>query len=85
SPNVYFYRDHYGVEVDFVIPVADRLKLIECKWSETPGIPKGFEQLQTLTGAHGIASKTVVVPTRGHRTLGDMSIEDPVDLTTLEH
>ncbi|MCG8557578.1 MAG: ATP-binding protein, partial [Proteobacteria bacterium] len=46
SPNVYFYRDHYGVEVDFVIPVADRLKLIECKWSETPGIPKGFEQLQ---------------------------------------
>lgn len=36
QPNIYFYRDHHGHEVDFVIPVGEKLKLIECKWSDRP-------------------------------------------------
>lgn len=37
SAKVYFWRDVQGVEVDFVIESAGRLRLVECKWaSEIP-------------------------------------------------
>src|SRR5262249_20631082 len=30
-PSIFYFRDHSGNEVDFVIPVGDRLKMIEAK------------------------------------------------------
>jgi len=46
---VYFYRDHQGNEVDFVIPVGEKLHLYECKWAETPDPrPRGFVELRTI-------------------------------------
>jgi uncharacterized protein len=33
---VYFFRDSYGTEVDFLIEHNGRLRLIEAKWSEQP-------------------------------------------------
>ena len=51
SPAIYYYRDHYGHEVDFVISVGEKLKLFECKWSETPSYRvKGFEEISKLIG-----------------------------------
>ena len=65
---IYFYRDHHGREVDFLIPSAGRFALIECKWSESPR-PKqrGFLELESLVGADRIVSKTIVTPDRGFR------------------
>ncbi len=46
APNVFFFRDHHGHEVDFVVPVGNRLKLFECKW--TPKVPRN--QIPGLRG-----------------------------------
>ena len=44
---IYFYRDHHGHEVDFLIPSAGRFELIECKWAESPGpTQRGFAELE---------------------------------------
>ena len=59
-PNIYFYRDQWGREVDFVIPVGEKLKLYECKWSENPDTRIiGFKELETLIGKKNILSKNL--------------------------
>jgi predicted AAA+ superfamily ATPase len=65
---IYFYRDHHGREVDFLIPSAGRFALIESKWAESPGSrQRGFSELESLVGADRIVSKTIVTPDRGSR------------------
>jgi uncharacterized protein len=34
---VYFYRDAHGLELDFILEQIAGLRLVEAKWSETPG------------------------------------------------
>lgn len=69
-PDIYFYRDHQGREVDFVIPSAGRLALIECKWTESPGpSPRGFDEIESLIGAERILSRTIITPLRHARPL----------------
>ncbi|MFH1812173.1 MAG: ATP-binding protein [Pseudomonadota bacterium] len=69
---LYFFRDHYGHEVDFVLPRGGRLELIECKWSETPRPEhRGFDELRRLAGDDNIISRTFVTPRRGQRSLGN--------------
>jgi len=83
-PDLYFWRDHFGHEVDFVIPVGENLKLYECKWGETsPERVKGFEEIERLQGHH-ILSKAVISSTRGHRkTKMNFFIDDAVELKML--
>jgi predicted AAA+ superfamily ATPase len=73
TPNVYFYRDHYGHEVDFVIPIAEKLKLFECKWTERPDLAKieqsSFGEIEKLVGPSRIISKTIITPIRGSTAL----------------
>ena len=58
---VYFYRDHAGHEVDFVVPEGEGLHLIECKWNEQPDLRQsGFAELEKLLGPAGILSKTII-------------------------
>lgn len=38
---VYFYRDHDGAEVDFIVTKDRHLDLIECKWTELPSDREG--------------------------------------------
>ncbi len=65
TPNLYYYRDHYGHEIDFIIPVGEKLKLIECKWSEKPELPhKGFLEIEKLIGKENILTRTIVTPNR---------------------
>ncbi|MCD4751199.1 MAG: ATP-binding protein [Thermoanaerobaculales bacterium] len=84
-PNIYFYRDHQGREVDFLIPSAGRFSLIECKWSETPaGRQRGFAELESLVGPDRILSKTVVSSLRGHRRLPNgVNVSDSIALEFL--
>lgn len=82
---LYFYRDRYGVEVDFVLPVGERLHLVECKWSERPSTHvRGFAELRSIAGETAIASSTIVTSARGLRQAGDdVQIADSVDLAFL--
>ena len=79
---VYFYRDHHGREVDFLIPRAGRFALIECKWAESPGSThRGFSELESLVGAARIISQTIVTPERGSRRASErVTIADSVAL-----
>ena len=60
KPNLFFYRDHSGLEIDFVRPVGEKLHLYECKWSEQPDIKlKAFDEIQRLIGKKNILSKNI--------------------------
>lgn len=65
APRVHFYREHGGVEVDFVVPEAERLHLIEAKVEERAALPKSFEKLATTLGPDTIASRSLVTMRRG--------------------
>jgi predicted AAA+ superfamily ATPase len=82
---IYFYRDHHGHEVDFLIPTAGRFELIECKWAESPGpTQRGFAELETLVDRDRIISQTIVTPDRGSRRASEtVMIADSVSLSFL--
>jgi hypothetical protein len=72
---IYFYRDHAGHEVDFVVPEGEALHLIECKWSEQPDLRQpGFAELEKLLGPEGILSKTIVNQGRTKRTFRSQGV-----------
>jgi predicted AAA+ superfamily ATPase len=78
--DLYFYRDHHGVEVDFVIPVGDKLRLIECKWSDSPDTTtRGFKEIEALVGSANVLDRSVVTPRRGRRVAGGVSVVDAVE------
>lgn len=84
---LYFCRDHHGHEVDFVIPVGERLRLFECKWGETPAAnAKGFGDIEKLFGKKNIVSRTSITPHRGPRELESSGVllDDSVELRSLE-
>jgi predicted AAA+ superfamily ATPase len=82
---IYFYRDHHGREVDFLIPMAGRFALIECKWAESPGSShRGFTELESLVGADRIISQTIITPERGTRRASErVTIADSIGLDFL--
>ncbi len=79
---MYFYRDHHGREVDFLLPAAGRFELIECKWAESPGsTQRGFLELESLVGPDRIISQTIVTPDPGSRRASEkVTIADSVGL-----
>lgn len=82
---IYFYRDHHGREVDFLIPSAGRFALIECKWAESPKpAQRGFLEIESLVGSDRIISQTIVTPERGTRRVSDkVTVADSIDLDFL--
>ena len=83
---LYFYRDRHGTEVDFLLPVGDRLHLVECKVSDTPPAqPRGFAALRALAGDAAIVATTIVTPALGMRqAAGGVTVGDSVELGFLE-
>jgi predicted AAA+ superfamily ATPase len=80
KPEVYFYRDHYGNEVDFVIPGGEKVSLYEYKWSENPSLDvKAFHVISNLIGEEKITLKSIITPVRGSRTIQGITVEDCVD------
>ena len=79
---IYFYRDHHGHEVDFLIPAAGRFALIECKWAESPcAIQRGFSEIEALVGPDRVVSRTIVTPDRGTRRASEtVTIADSVSI-----
>ncbi len=84
KPSIYFFRDHHGHEIDFVVSEGNRLKLYECKWSENPSsnIP-GFIMAEKSVTKDRIICKSIITPMRGYRKKDGIIIEDCVDLKSL--
>ncbi len=58
--NLFFYRDQWGLEVDFVQPIGEKLKLYECKWASQPKTSlKSFAKIESLIGKKRIISKNI--------------------------
>ncbi|HPI13406.1 MAG: ATP-binding protein [Spirochaetota bacterium] len=84
-PAIYYFRDHHGHEVDFIVPVGGRLKLYECKWSEDPSadVPS-FAVIEKAVGAKNIISRSIITPGRNPRRKGAVLIEDSVEIPSLK-
>ncbi|MBI4410967.1 MAG: ATP-binding protein [Deltaproteobacteria bacterium] len=82
QPPLYFYRDHYGHEVDFMIPVGNAFRLIECKWSENPSLEvRGFQEILKIVGPERVLSQSIVNQIPGTRkTQAGITVEDSVHL-----
>ena len=84
-PAIYFFRDHHGHEVDFIVPIGGRLRLYECKWSEDPSaVVPSFAVIEKAVGSHNILSRSVITPGRNPRKKGSVLIEDSVEIPSLE-
>jgi predicted AAA+ superfamily ATPase len=83
--DAYFYRDHAGHEVDFVIPMGEKLRLIECKWSESPSATQpGLEEVTRVAGKAAVLSRTVISSRRGRRSLANgVMVDDCVVFATV--
>jgi hypothetical protein len=83
---LYFYRDHHGREIDFLIPSGGKYKLIECKWTETAtSKPRSFLEFESLVSVENIHSETIVTHLRGQRRLGNrLLFADSIDLKFLD-
>ena len=80
ATDVYYYRDHHGHEVDFVIPVAEKLRFYECKWSEAPDTRvRGFDEITRLVGEGNVLARTLLTPVRGTRTVRGVTIGDTIE------
>jgi len=86
-PEIYFYRDHHGREVDFLLPRAGRFALVECKWAESPSpAHRGFDELRALVGPERIISQTIVTPDPGQRRISETTkVADSTGLAFLRH
>jgi predicted AAA+ superfamily ATPase len=70
TPNIYFFRDHHGHEVDFVVPVGEKVHLFECKWAESASARQpGFDFLARTMGDENILSKSLANSGRRRRIL----------------
>lgn len=86
KPSIYFYRDHSGHEVDFMIPMGEKFRLFECKWSDSGlSMPKGFLEIEKLVGEKSIISKSIITADRGSHFIAknNLYIEDSIELKTL--
>jgi predicted AAA+ superfamily ATPase len=74
---VHFYRDHAGLELDFVIPEAERLHLVEVKRAEDAPTPNAFARLAAVLGSDRIASATLVNTAAVDFKRGDVQVRGP--------
>ncbi|MDH5670933.1 MAG: ATP-binding protein [Myxococcales bacterium] len=81
---LYFYRDHHGNEIDFVIPEGTRAHLIECKWAQTPTLGRGPATVATAFGEERVLSLSCVTPSRtSTQTASGLQLRNPVDFDWL--
>ena len=58
--NLFFYRDQWGHELDFIQPVGEKFHLYECKWNANPNVNlKIFSEMESLVGKKNILSKNI--------------------------
>ena len=61
SPNLYYFRDNHGNEVDFIQPEGNKVHLYECKWKFQSGfLPKNLKKISEIFGAGSIKSCSII-------------------------
>ncbi|MFV1985191.1 MAG: ATP-binding protein [Thiohalomonadales bacterium] len=61
---IYYFRDKDGLEIDFIIPEGNLLKLYECKWSDESGeLPNNVKKLINVFGQKNIKQITTITTT----------------------
>lgn len=59
--NLYYFRDHHGNEVDFVIPEGNKLNLYECKWKYQSGSqPDNLKKMERIAGRNNIKMSKII-------------------------
>lgn len=65
SAEIYYYRNQAGLEIDFIIPQAGRLILLESKWADDSGeVPKNIRAMIKLVGADKILEYATITQTK---------------------
>ncbi|MCB1214067.1 MAG: ATP-binding protein [Deltaproteobacteria bacterium] len=86
-PEIYFYRDHHGMEVDFIIPSGAKLKLYEAKFSEKPDVKawKNLLKVREQMGANKVESLHIINSLEGKRKIAkeERYLEGSVALKSL--
>lgn len=84
AASAWFWRDHHGNEVDFVVPVGERVHLIECKWTRSASVPRGLQNVAATFGDGNVLSRTIVTAdATAHVTRDDMQVRGAVDFSWL--
>ena len=84
SQKIYFFRDHDGHEIDFVIPQGSQFHLVECKWSENPKLDtKNIDAFKKRYSEDAIASLSLCCSRRGFRKLNSHNVCDSVNWSHL--
>ena len=84
SKKIYFFRDHDGHEIDFVVPHGSQFHLIECKWSENPKLDsKNIDAFRKRYSEDSIASISICCSRSGIRRLNTHNVCDSVDWSHL--
>ncbi len=69
--DLYYFRDNYGLEVDFIIPEGHKVHLFECKWGAAAGhIPKNIAAFTALVGEENVASTHIITTCQETSSLG---------------
>ena len=80
--NLFFYRDQWGREVDFIQPIGEKFHLYECKWSSEPQTNlKSFHEIESLIGKKKILSKNIFSSSAESYKVKDVlvkSLNDPL-------
>ncbi len=83
-PDLYFYRDHQGNEVDFVVPVGEQAHLLECKWAETASLGRGPAAVAAAFGQDAVLSRTCITPSAiATTTASGLQRRGPIDFDWL--
>lgn len=86
STPIYFFRDHAGHELDFLIPVGKQFHVFECKWTDNPKLDsKNLDAFKQLYGEKSVLSYSIINRSRGkrHLTKDGVSLRDSIDFDDL--
>jgi len=69
--NLYFFRDNYGNEIDFIIPEGNNVNIYECKWKLENGIvPKNTLKFRSIIGDKNINISKVITSSKTSEQIG---------------
>jgi uncharacterized protein len=80
---LYFFRDQQGLEVDFIVPEAGELQMVEVKWSRTV-LPADARNIEALRKQGRRPSKGIVVHLRSANLPSTIRLTERVDAMTVE-
>jgi len=79
---LYYFRDHQGNELDFLIPEGNQLSLYESKWSfHKASLPKNLIKFQKLVGERSVKISKVITSDQTFEKINKKSlITNVIDL-----